>query len=81
MRFETKPRLILTENEYNTLAGAMALCQDMDVATSFDEDENECVVGCQKCPLKENCNHLTKDCVYVVAHEALKKIIDMSIVK
>lgn len=83
MRFETNPQLILTQDEFETLDGALKLCRDMDIATSIEYDENaDCgIAGCEKCPFKDKCNHLTKDCVYVVAHETLKKIIDIAIVK
>lgn len=83
MRFETNPKLILTKEEFETLDNALKLCRDMDNATTayYDEDNYVNVQGCERCPLKNNCNHLTKECMYVVAHEALKKIIDIAIVK
>lgn len=83
MRFETNPQLILTEEEFDTLDNALKLCRDMDCATSFDynEENDESTAGCEKCPFKDMCNRLTKDCVYVVAHHALKRIIDIAVVK
>ena len=83
MRFETNPQLILSKDEFETLDKALKLCRDMDVATSFDyvEENDSGIAGCGKCPFKDKCNHLTKDCVYVIAHTALKQIIDIAIVK
>lgn len=83
MRFEHNPQLILTKDEFETLDNALKLCRDMDEQTSFeyDEETNSSLVACEKCPFKDKCNRLTKDCVYVVAHKALKQIIDIAIVK
>lgn len=83
MRFEISPQLILTKDDFEILNGALKLCRDMDVATSFDyiEETDSCIAGCEKCPFKDKCNRLTKDCVYAVAHTTLKKIIDIAIVK
>ena len=83
MRFECNPQLILNAVERSTLQDALKLCQDMDNATTahFDEDNHTIVEGCEKCPFMDKCNHLTKDCVYIVAHKALQQIIDIAIVK
>ena len=83
MIFVTNPQLILSLEEFETLDKALKLCRDMDNATTayYDETNYVGVQGCDACPLKNNCNHLTKECVYTVAHEALKKIIDIAIVK
>lgn len=83
MKFEHNPQLFLTEDEFDVLDNALKLCRDMDAATTayYDEKNYVSVQGCDACPLKNNCNHLTRECVYTVAHEALKKIIDVAIVK
>lgn len=82
MRFETNPQLILTKNEFDTLDNALKLCRDMDEMTVATEDDDGFPVGgCDLCPLKSKCSLLAKDCVYSVAHTALKKIIDVAVVK
>lgn len=83
MKFEHNPQLFLTQDEFETLDGALKLCRDMDNATTayYDENNYASVQGCANCPFKDNCNHLTKECVYVVAHTALKKIIDKAVIK
>ena len=75
MRFVTNPQLILTKDEFETLDIALKLCSDMDELTG--EPENACTM----CPFNVDCTHMWNDCVYVVAHKALKKIIDIAIVK
>lgn len=83
MRFETNPQLILTEDEFNTLDNAFKLCRNIDnatIATKVDDDGFP-IGGCDLCPFKCTCNLLAKDCVYGVAHRALKKIIDMAVIK
>ena len=75
MRFETNPQLILTKEEFETLDKALKLCRDMDEQTGKPEN------ACENCPFKDDCTHMFSDCVYVIAHHALKKIIDVSIVK
>lgn len=73
MRFENNPQLILTKEEFETLDNALKLCRDMDSITNIN--------SCQSCPIVDNCACRNKDCIYVQAHEALKKIIDIAIVK
>lgn len=82
MKFETKPQLILNKDEFNILDNALRLCRDMDVATQTEEDEDGFPVGgCNVCPFKEKCSLVYNDCEYAIAHNALKKIIDIAIVK
>ena len=73
MRFENNPQLILSEDEFKILDNALKLCRDMDNIT----DSN----SCQNCPIVDNCTCRCNDCVYAVAHHALKQIIDIAIVK
>lgn len=75
MIFVTNPQLILSLEEFETLDGALKLCRDMDEQTG--EPENACTM----CPFNDDCSHFSDNCVYVVAHRALKKIIDIAIVK
>ena len=75
MRFETNPQLILTKEEFDTLDGALKLCRDMDEETGKPEN------ACETCPFQDDCTHTYSYCVYAVAHKALKKIIDMAVVK
>lgn len=84
MRFETSPQLILTKDEFETLDKALTLCRDMDSATSMDdynEYEDYRPYGCNICPMQTSCSQLAHECVFVVAHTALKKIIDIAIVR
>lgn len=82
MRIETNPQLILTKDEFETLDKALKLCRDMDEMTvATEDDDGFSVGGCDLCPFKTQCSFRTKDCVYNVAHTALKKIIDITIVK
>lgn len=82
MRFETSPQLIITKDEFETLDNALKLCRDMDNMTvAMEDDDGFPVGGCALCPFKSKCNLMAKDCVYTVAHTALKKIIDTAIVK
>lgn len=83
MRFEHNPQLFLTKDEFNTLDKALKLCQDMDKMTTAVEidDDDFPIGGCDLCPFKCKCSLLAKDCVYTVAHTALKKIIDTAIIK
>lgn len=83
MRFEINPQLILTVQERETLDNALKLCRDMDSMTTATEVDNDGfpIGGCDLCPFKGKCNLLAKDCVYTVAHSALKKIVDVAIVK
>ena len=74
MKFEVAPKLILTKDEFNTLHNALKLCQDMDEETGGDS-------ACGNCPFKDDCALMCSDCVYETAHKALKKIIDVAIVK
>ena len=73
MKFEINPQLILTKDEFDTLDGALKLCRDMDEETIGS--------ACGNCPFESTCSQMYSDCVYVVAHEALKQIIDIAIVK
>lgn len=75
MRFEINPQLLVSKEEFETLDKALKLCRDMDEQTG--EPENACTM----CPFNDDCTHMWNDCVYVVAHKALKKIIDVAIVK
>lgn len=75
MRFVTNPQLILTKDEFETLDNALKLCRDMDEWT------NRPTPTCSMCPFKDNCPMTGEDCVYEVAHRALKQIIDIAIVK
>jgi hypothetical protein len=75
MRFETNPQLILSTDEMETLDKALKLCRDMDEQTS------EIGAVCEKCPFCDNCSHMYSDCVYMAAYTALKKIIDIAVVK
>ena len=82
MRFEHNPQLILTKDEFETLDKALKLCRDMDNMTvATEDDEGFPINGCNLCPFKGKCSLLAKDCVYIVAHRALKQIIDTAIVK
>jgi hypothetical protein len=82
MKFEVAPKLILTKDEFETLDNALKLCRDMDEMTVATEDDDGFPVGgCNLCPFKDKCSLLAKDCVYTVAHTALKKIIDIAIAK
>ena len=74
MRFEHNPQLILNKDEFDTLNKAFQLCRDMDNMTSGN-------AACQNCPIEDNCTHMCVDCIYIRAQDALKKIIDMSVVK
>lgn len=75
MKFVTNPQLILSLEEFETLDGALKLCRDMDEETGKPEN------ACEACPFQNDCTHVYGDCVYAVAHHALKKIIDIAIVK
>lgn len=74
MIFVTNPQLILSLEEFETLDGALKLCRDMDEETGGDG-------ACENCPFKDDCTRMCSDCVYETAHKALKKIIDIAIVK
>lgn len=74
MRFEVNPQLILTKDEFETLDKALKLCRDMDEETGGDS-------ACENCSFKNDCTHIYSDCVYETARKALKKIIDVAIVK
>lgn len=82
MKFATKPLLILNKDEFNILDKALKLCRDMDLATQTEENEDGFPVGgCDICPFKEKCSLVYDECQYAIAHRALKKIIDIAIVK
>ena len=77
MKFEINPQLIVTAGERNTLERARLLCDEMDKATTFnDDDDIEEAGGCEICPLKKRCSQMANECVFVVAKNALEKIID-----
>ena len=73
MKFETNPQLILDLEEWSTLDKALKLCRDMDCETT--------VITCACCPKKDECNGLECECPFVIAHKALKEIVDMAIIK
>ena len=75
MKFETNPQLILTKDEFETLNNALKLCRDMDGQTSGVD------TACLMCPFQKDCSLMSRDCAYIQAHSALKKIIDIAIVK
>ena len=84
MKFEWTPRLMISKEEFATLDNALKLCRDMDIATTCDEDtdfEDNHPYGCDICPKRATCSRLAKDCVFTIAHKALKEIIDMAVVK
>ena len=74
MRFEHKPQLILTKEEFETLDGALKLCRDMDDMTSGE-------FACENCPINDDCMRMCAGCLYAKAQDALKQIIDMAVVK
>lgn len=80
MKFELNPTMILTKEEFDTLDNALKLCRDMDVATTYD-DYVDSMSGCDICPKQGSCSKMAKDCVFFVAHKALKEIIDMAVIK
>ena len=73
MRFETNPQLILTKGEFETLDNALKLCRDMNEQTDIS--------SCETCPFESACSCTTDKCVYAIAHKALKKIIDIAVIK
>ena len=75
MRFITNPQLRISKEEFETLNGALKLCRDMDEQTSKAE------IACTMCPFSDKCSQWCDDCVYRIAHTALKQIIDTAIVK
>ena len=74
MRIETNPQLILSKDEFDTLVNALQLCRDMDNMTNGN-------YACEHCPIKDDCTHIVVDCMYIRARDALKKIIDIAVVK
>ena len=80
MKFETNPQLILSKEEFTTLDNALKLCRDMDTATSID-DYYDRPCGCEICPKNAKCSRMAHECVFTVAHKALKEIIDMAVIK
>lgn len=83
MKFELNPTMILTKEELGTLDNALKLCRDMDLATSIDnciEYEDNLPHGCEICPKRNACNKRVNECVFIIAHKALKEIIDMAVV-
>ena len=81
MKFVINPQLIISQEELLALDSALKLCRDMDMATSYSDDYDDRPHGCDICPKRGNCSKLCNECVYVIAHTALKEIIDMSVVK
>ena len=81
MKFELNPTMVLTAEEFVTLDKALKLCRDMDVATSCGDDYDDRPHGCYICPKQANCTQMANECVFVVAHNALKEIIDMSVIE
>ena len=82
MKFEINPQLIVSENEYGILERARQLCVEMDNATTIDDlDDLDKVGGCEICPLKNKCSRLANECVFIVAKDALQKIIDITVIK
>ena len=82
MKFEIAPKLIVTKDEFEILDKALKLCQDMEEMTVLMENDNGFPVGgCDLCPFNRKCSLMEDECVYTVAHKALKKIIDVAIVK
>ena len=83
MRFELNPTMVLTKEEFTTLDNALKLCRDLDEATAYDGydgyDDRPC--GCAICPKQAQCRQMAQECVFVIAHKALKEIIDMAVVK
>ena len=73
MRFENKPNLIVSVQEWETLDKALKLCRDMDCETG--------ACSCSCCPKDGECSTLVNECVFTIAHKALKEIIDMAIIK
>ena len=84
MRFEINPQMIITQEELVILDNALKLCRDMDAATTFngyDEDNEDSPSGCDICPKRWTCSKFANECVFIVAHKALKEIIDMAVIK
>lgn len=80
MRFEINPQLILEQEELLALDSSLKLCRDMDAATSIDDyDDRPC--GCEICPKRVKCSRMAHECVFTIAHKALKEIIDMAVIK
>ena len=78
MKFELNPTLVLTPEELNALNTAHKLCKDMDNATTYMYDGSGCVEepsGCEICPKRTTCSQMAHECVFVIAHNTLKKII------
>ena len=82
MKLEINPQLIVNENEYGILERARQLCEDMDNATTINDlDDIDKVGGCEICPLKKKCSRLANECVFIVAKDALEKIIKIAVIK
>ena len=84
MKFELNPTMVLTKDEWETLDNALKLCRDLDMATTYNYDGNdyeEEPSGCDVCPLHSTCSKLANECVFTIAHKALKEIMDMAVVK
>ena len=80
MKFEWTPRLMINKDEFTALDNAMKLCLDMDEATTAVGDCDR-PYGCDICPKRVNCGRTAHECVFIVAHKALKEIIDMAVIK
>ena len=81
MKFKLNPTMVLTKEEFETLDNALKLCRDMDEATTYDICEDEEPSGCDICPKRLACSKMANECVFTVAHKALKEIMNMAIVK
>ena len=82
MKFELNPQLIVNVDEYNILYKAKQLCEDMDKATTINDlDDFDKVGGCEICPFKTKYTRLANECVFMIARDALDKIIDIAVVK
>lgn len=83
MKFELNPTMVLTKDEWETLDNALKLCRDLDVATSFipEDYEEDKPSGCDICPKRWTCSRLANKCVFTIAHETIKEIMEMAVVK
>lgn len=73
MEFKVTPKLILDEQEFNTLDTAYSLVADMDEETGART--------CECCPKYEKCDGMAITCAFTIARKALKEIIDMATVE
>lgn len=73
MEFKVTPKLILDEEEFNTLDTAYSLVADMDEETGAR--------SCECCPKYEKCDEMERTCVFTIARKALKEIVDMAMIE